>query len=90
MRRPAHLKNHTAYGGLTDGEQGFVNECPERLHEKTRPVTTPDFPERYLALFPGRKNAFMELRRNMKALGLDETVVFEAMAAELKKLGTQI
>jgi hypothetical protein len=72
------------------GKPGYVDECPECLHERTRPKVPLDFAARFLARFPERKKSFGELRKQLSGLGIDETKVFEAIADGLKKSGTQI
>ncbi len=69
------------------GKPGYVDECPQCLHERTRPKVPIDFAAQFLTRFPERKKAFKELR---KSLGIDETKVFEAMTDQLNKSGTHI
>jgi hypothetical protein len=69
---------------------GFVDECPGCLHERTRPAIPPDFASKFASRFPERKRALNALRKQLKTLGIEESKVFEAMASEMKKSGTQI
>ncbi len=72
------------------GKPGYVDECRECLHERTRPKVPRDFAARFLDRFPERKKQFDALRKQLASLGIDETKVFEAMADELNKSGTHI
>jgi hypothetical protein len=69
---------------------GYVDECLDCLHERTRPKIPSDFVSRFAARFPERQKAFAALRKQLLSLGIDESKVFEAMADALKKEGTPI
>jgi hypothetical protein len=72
------------------GKPGYVDECPDCLHERTRPKLPVDFAALFLARFPERRKAFNELRKQLLSFGIDETEVYEFIAAGLKRAGTQI
>ncbi|MGB6943316.1 MAG: hypothetical protein WBE37_13020 [Bryobacteraceae bacterium] len=69
---------------------GYVDECPECMHERTRPALPADFESLYMARFPERRKAFVELRKSMLSLGVDEGKVYEILAESLKKAGTPL
>jgi len=62
------------------GKPGYIDECPDCLHEKTRPAPPPDVQARFLARYPDRRRALKDLRKNLLGLGLDESVVEGAIA----------
>jgi hypothetical protein len=72
------------------GKPGYIDECPDCIHERTRPQLPPDFTTRYLARFPERKKPFNELRKNLLNLGIEESKVYEIIADSLKQAGTPI
>ena len=69
---------------------GYVDECPDCLHERTRPNIPPDFASRFLARFPDRRRSFNALREQLLSLGIDEARVYEFIADALKRAGTEI
>lgn len=72
------------------GKPGYVDECPDCLHERTRPTPPVDFASRYVARFPERRKPFNELRKQLLSLGVEEAKVYEIMADSLRKAGTPI
>jgi hypothetical protein len=72
------------------GKPGYIDECPDCLHERTRPSLPADFESRYMAKFPERSKPFNELRKQLLSFGIEEAKVYEIIADSLKKAGTPI
>jgi len=72
------------------GKPGYVDECPDCIHERTRPILPPDFASRYLARFPERRKDFNAVLKHLLSLGIEEAKVYEIIADGLKQAGTRI
>jgi len=72
------------------GKPGYIDECPNCLHDKTRVAAPVDFVARFLARYPKRRRAFTGLRKALISIGIDEAEVDDVIADSLKRSGTQI
>jgi hypothetical protein len=72
------------------GKPGYIDECPECLHEKTHPKPPPDLVSRFMARNPERVKIVKDLRKSLVKIGLDESRVDDVIADFLVRSGTQI
>jgi len=66
------------------GKPGYLNECPDCLHERTRPNIPADFAARFIAQYPERRKAFIDLRKLLMSWGLEETEADRKIAEMIK------
>jgi hypothetical protein len=72
------------------GKPGFVDECPDCLHEKTRPKLPMDFASRFTDRYPDLRRPFKDLRKLLLSLGIDEAALDGAIADAMKQSGKEI
>jgi hypothetical protein len=61
---------------------GYIDECPDCLHEQTRPKPSADLTARFARRYPKRVKALKDLRKNLVDLGMSESDV-EGMIADV-------
>jgi hypothetical protein len=71
---------------LLPNKPGYANECPECLHEKTRPQPPADVVARFLKQYPERRRHLTALRKYLSQLGLNEAQVEEVVSSGLSRI----
>jgi hypothetical protein len=70
---------------LLPGKPGYSNECPECLHEKTRPHVPADVVATFLKHYPKQRRYLDAARNNFLKLGIDAATVDDFIAAVIAR-----
>jgi hypothetical protein len=66
------------------GKPGYIDECPDCLHERTRPKPARDLAAQFIARFPKRRKALKDFRKVLAALGMDDAMIDSVVAEALR------